>query len=115
MTLLDALLVGGGGAAGAVARHLVGLRVSGRRAITLVNVLGSLLLGVVLGLPIDGNALLFAGIGFCGAFTTFSSFAVEAVTTTEHGARDVAVRFGLLNLAGAIGAVLAGMALGGLV
>lgn len=42
-----------------------------------VNVLGSALLGVVVGLG-DSTLLVLAGTGFCGAFTTFSGFAWES-------------------------------------
>lgn len=48
----------------------------------LVNVLGSLILGIILGLTlknssVDSTTSLLFGIGFCGGFTTFSTFAVE--------------------------------------
>lgn len=108
-----AVYVALGGAAGAMTRHAVGLAVEGRRSLLTVNVLGSVLLGVTLGAPIDGELALALGVGFCGAFTTFSSFAVETVVTVETGDRRGAIRFGLLTLGGAIVGILLGSAIGG--
>lgn len=115
MELVNALAVGLGGAAGALARYAVGLAV-GRRAVdTLaVNVLGSFLLGFVLGIGVDGVLRLGAGVGFCGAFTTFSSHAVEAVRLAEDGDTVaaigyVATTFGLASLAVVVGVTVGGL------
>jgi len=79
------VLVGLGGAGGAVARHVVGLRIEGRGSVLAVNTLGSLTLGALLAAPIGSEATFLAVVGFCGAFTTFSSFAVETVSTAADG------------------------------
>lgn len=106
--VLAAALVGVGGAVGAMARHAVGLRIAGRRSVVVVNALGSLTLGAVLSAPIGANAALFAAVGVCGAFTTFSSFAVETVSTAADGDTRVAAGFAAVNLALALGAFLLG-------
>jgi CrcB protein len=75
---MRALLVVLGAVVGAPARLLVSRAVAGERGTLAVNVLGSLLVGLFAGLSTSAYALL--GIGFCGAFTTYSTFAVEVVT-----------------------------------
>ena len=79
---MSALLVVVGAAVGAPARLLVARAVPGARATLLVNVLGSLLLGLLAGAGADAYALL--GTGFCGALTTYSSFMVQ---TYDRGPR----------------------------
>ncbi len=109
--LVAALLVGVGGACGATARHAVGLAVDGREAIVIVNGAGSFVLGWLLIAPVGSELAIAAAVGFCGAFTTFSSFAVETVSTAEDGQAGVAVGFALANLAAAFLAFFLGSAL----
>lgn len=76
------LLVALAGAAGALSRYGIGVAV-GSRAFpwgTLgINVLGALLLGALLGgNRFSSTTTLVLGVGFLGAFTTFSTFAWEA-------------------------------------
>jgi len=107
-----AVLVGLGGVGGAIARYLVGRRVENRFGGTfLVNVVGSFALGVVLAAPVADAAVLAFGTGFCGAFTTFSTFAFETVRLFETGRRRAA----LGNAAGTLLAALVAVAVGSVV
>ena len=84
----------GAGAAGAVCRYLVDAWVTHRTrrpfpyGILWVNISGSLMLGIVTGSemfragPVSLTAV--AGTGFCGAYTTFSSYTIESVRLFEQ-------------------------------
>jgi CrcB protein len=74
------LLVALGAAVGSPLRYLLAQRWDGRFPVgTLaVNVLGSLLLGLLSALALSGHTAALLGTGFCGGFTTYSAFAVQA-------------------------------------
>ena len=113
MTPFDGLspvvLVGVGGILGALARYALGERTNTETADTLaVNLLGSFLLGALLAAPVGDSLLLVTATGFCGAFTTFSSFAVETVELAESGDPARAVGNAVVTLAGALAAVVVG-------
>jgi CrcB protein len=96
------LLVVLGASVGAPARLLVSRVVAGEQGTLVVNVMGSLLIGLFAGLSAAPYALL--AVGFCGAFTTYSTFAVEAVTMRRRSdARFVVVSVLLCCLACAAG------------
>lgn len=110
---MEGLLVAVGGLAGAVGRHLLGERIDERTRDTLaVNVAGSLALGILLGAGIDGGLGRLLATGFCGAFTTFSTFAFETVRLAETGEPRAAVTNAVANLVGALLALWLGMSLG---
>ena len=83
----QALLVFLGGGLGSVARYWISLKLNNfENAIPygtlLANILGSLLIGFILGYSsrtglLSQNQSLLLATGFCGGFTTFSTFAYE--------------------------------------
>jgi len=77
-----------------------------------VNVAGSFALGLLTGASVTGDAILLAGTGFLGAFTTFSTWLVESERLAGRG--RVALALGYLGLSIALGlaACGAGWALG---
>jgi CrcB protein len=96
------LLVGTGGVLGALARYAVDRALTGRLGTVVVNVLGSVALGVLTSLPLGTSATLVAGTGFCGAFTTFSSFAVTVAEFAENGEWRLAAGYAGVTLATAL-------------
>ena len=85
-----------GGSIGTLSRYLLsntvhkmlGLRF--HYATLIVNVIGCLIVGFLAGLgsgrfKLDTNAQLFLTVGFCGAFTTFSTFMLETSNLIKSG------------------------------
>ena len=104
--LEELLLVGLGAVPGALLRWQFGVLLQDRDV--LVNVLGSLILGLLLGLPYRPRVQLLIGIGFCGSLTTFSSWMVSSVDLIASGQQLAA--FGLIGMT--LGLGLGGAALG---
>ncbi len=104
--LQELLLVAIGAVPGALLRWQFGVVLHNRDV--LVNVLGSLILGLLLGLPYRPRIQLLVGIGFCGSLTTFSSWMVNSVDLIVSGQQLAAI--GLIGLT--LGLGLGGAALG---
>jgi fluoride exporter len=111
-----------GGALGALARYFVTLWVQEHLArgfllgfplaTLLINVTGSFLLTIVVSLGLQGilspEARLALGIGFLGAFTTFSTFELETDLLLQQGQLLRAGSYVLGNLVLGYGGVLLG-------
>jgi fluoride exporter len=113
--LLPYLLVGIGSFVGGNARFVIGRWVGGTIDVGfplgtfLVNVSGSFLLGLLGGVLADravphADAIRLAlGVGFCGGFTTFSTFEYENHALLEDGAwLSAAANMGLSLFAGLV-------------
>ncbi len=113
------LLIGAGGFLGAIARYAVDGWVSDRTGGQLplgtfvINASGAFLLGLLFAATVD-RAILPAelrapiGIGFLGAYTTFSTLMLESWRLIESGAWPIAV----LNLGGSVGVGIVALLLG---
>ena len=104
--LQELLLVAVGAVPGALLRWQFSVVLHDRDV--LVNVFGSLILGLLLGLPYRPRLQLLAGIGFCGSLTTFSSWMVNSVDLIVSG--DPLAALGLIGMT--LGLGLGGAALG---
>ncbi len=108
------LLVVLGAAAGAPLR-LLAIRIAGplpERATLAVNVMGSAILGVLLGLgDVPAAVTTLVGTGFCGALTTFSAVGADVVRLIEERTLGRAVGHLLATLVLGLGAAAAGYAL----
>ena len=112
------------GAVGAPVRYLVDGAVGERLGGTfpwgtlIVNATGSLLLGFLTGLALyhafPRTPRVVLGTGFCGAYTTFSTFTFETVRLVEDGAVNEAFRNVLGTLLTGAAAAAAGLALAAL-
>ena len=90
------LIIGSGSFIGGVARYIVsrfiqnGVISSFPFGTIVVNIIGCFLIGLIYGISERGNMInaewrIFLTVGFCGGFTTFSTFAYENVSLLRDG------------------------------
>ncbi len=112
--------IAAGGAIGSVLRHY-----AGRAALTMlgsgfpygtlfVNVFGSLVMGVLVGLFANTmnpsqEMRAFLTVGLLGGFTTFSSFSLDVVTLYERGEFLFAALYVILSLVLSLAGIFAGL------
>jgi CrcB protein len=119
---LSVWLVGLGSAVGGIARFLLGAAVQHRLGTTfpigtlVINVTGSLLLGFLLRFLLaaptvapEVRAMLMAG--FCGGYTTFSTFSLDAALLLEAGQVGRATVYAVASVVLSIGGTFGGMAI----
>jgi fluoride exporter len=90
------LIIGSGSFIGGIARFLISRYIQGQALSSFpfgtfaVNVAGCFLIGIFYGLSERGNMMnaelrMFLTVGFCGGFTTFSTFASENISLLREG------------------------------
>lgn len=121
-TMSTTLLIGAGGALGAMARYLLSTWIAlimGTQfpwGILGVNLAGCFAMGLVAGLGLQAFALShemksFLATGILGGFTTFSAFSLDVVQLVERGQVADAVLYVVFSVAGSVAALIAGLAL----
>jgi CrcB protein len=114
------VLVGIGAGAGGVARYLLSLWFIERFGAAFpygtlaVNITGSFLLALLAGLAgerlgLSPEVRLLLGTGFCGGYTTFSTFAVETLLLAETRALPTAALNVVASVALSLLAAVAGL------
>ena len=103
------------GALGVLARYGVGLAVGTRSfpwSTLAINLVGSFLLGLVLGADrFSPDVRVAVTVGFLGAFTTFSTFAFEATDLVRDGRAPAAAAYVAASVVIGLGAAWAGYSL----
>lgn len=113
--LREFLLVGVGGALGSMARYGLTLLASYASIASEIgtfaaNAIGSLLIGVLIAIS-KGDWYLLGAVGFCGGFTTFSTFSAQALHLLQSGQRTMGVIYIIASLLICILMTWVGMAL----
>ena len=120
MNMIVAIAIGG--AAGAVGRYFVTLGMASILGpgfpwgTIVVNIGGSLIMGVLVHVmatswTVSPDVRAFMTVGVLGAFTTFSTFSLDAVTLYERGQIGLAAIYVIVSVAAAVGALVLGLKL----
>ena len=111
--------VGALGGVGAVARVLADARISARAAsrfplgTLVVNLSGSLALGLIAGAALGRDGYLLAGTALVGSYTTFSTWMLESQRLAEDGRAAIALANVIVSVALGLAAVELGHLLAG--
>ena len=118
MVELNLLLVGVGGVFGGLFRFQLGKVVSQKAntifpiATFLINISGAFLLGLLTGIEPVNRVYLLLGDGFCGAYTTFSTFMYEGLHLVQKSEQLNAVLYVLGTLFGGVTGYVCGLVIG---
>ena len=115
--MFNCFAVGLGGFFGAVCRYLIGM-IPVKEATLFpvktfgINLLGCLLIGLIIMSAAKGSGIpprleLFLKVGFCGGFTTFSTFAAETAALIQQGYIGIAAVYAVLSVLVGVGIVFA--------
>ena len=103
------LLIGTGGFAGSVSRYLLTKFVATKWPMAFpwgtfsVNILGCLLIGIIMGLSFQSamstQTRLLLATGFCGGFTTFSTYSLEIFELYQRGEAGISLLYLFASIA----------------
>ncbi|MEM9329059.1 MAG: fluoride efflux transporter CrcB [Bacteroidota bacterium] len=116
MNIHHLLLVGAGGFVGSALRYQISLAFFHRIGngfpvgTLIVNLVGSLLIGILLSGAVKSSQswTLLLVSGFCGGFTTFSTFAIENIKLIENGNWNISIVYLITSLLGGLALCLLG-------
>lgn len=120
MSVVLVLGVAALGGVGSLARFGLDSAIQSRRSgefplgTFVVNIGGSLALGVLVGSGVTDDGLLLTGTATLGSFTTFSTWMLEAQRAAQDGQRDLAAANLGVSLAAGLAAAELGRLFGGL-
>ncbi len=116
--MIPALLVALGGAVGSVGRYWTGILFAGAFGLDfplgtlVINILGSFIIGLA-DVAAGGSAMRsLIIVGFCGGYTTFSSFSLQTLELIRAGHPVAASINVLLSVAICLAATVAGASVG---
>lgn len=123
MDFKNLLLVFGGGGLGSLIRYALGRWVNTFHqhhfplGTLLVNIAACLILGIVVGLAdhkqvLSASSRLFWAVGFCGGFSTFSTFSNESLFLLQNGFNLSLLLYVLLSLCLCLAATFGGLWIG---
>lgn len=106
LTMTEVLIVGLGGFFGAISRFYLSEKLNRNKGWSLgtlsVNLVGSLIVGVIFGLALPKVWMLFLVSGFAGALTTFSTMQKEIIERWQAGMRRQAVSYVIVTYGGGL-------------
>jgi CrcB protein len=116
------LLIFAGGGLGSVARYLIFRWVTALHQLNfplgtlVVNVVACFVLGIVVGFAdhkqlLSADARIFWAVGFCGGFSTFSTFSVEVLALFQQPAVINGMGYILASVVLCLGATIAGISI----
>ena len=111
---MTALLVALGAALGATTRFWVAHHLDGRTPVgtLVVNVVGSFVLGLVVGAGTSAETFALLGTGFCGGLTTYSAFAVQTRDQAQRRGLAAGSAYAAATVSLALAACAVGFAIG---
>lgn len=112
------LMVGLGGALGSILRYTITLATAALKNVPamvgtfVANIVGCFTIGVVIAACDKESLILLLSVGFCGGFTTFSTFSAQTIAALQSGKYGVAACYILATLIVCFLMTWAGLAVG---